>query len=225
MIRGGGLSFLDDASGDFDGLKTEAVEEGRDGGAGVFAGGVEDAVGEGGLLELLLGAGAGVGLKVLVDGDEETGRTGVDASVLVVECSDEELGGGQGDVNGAGAVSLVDADVFGFQLGQVDSRYRLAMDDEKDAVAGEEIGEDGAGSGAFDDGIDGVDDGFEAVEALDALDYGGNRGIVRRGAASDAVGDAGKAAGGGVADEDGQSDGAEDEREEEGEEDSRGAAA
>ncbi len=35
-------------------LEAEAVEEGGDGGAGVFAGGVEDAVSEGGLLKLLL---------------------------------------------------------------------------------------------------------------------------------------------------------------------------
>ncbi len=64
-------------------------------------GGVEDSVGEGGLLELLLGAGAGVGLEVLVDGDEQAGGAGVDAGVLVVEVGDEELRGGQGDVDGA----------------------------------------------------------------------------------------------------------------------------
>jgi len=44
-------------------VEAEAVEQGGDGGAGVLACGVEDAVGEGGLLELLLGFGAGVGLE------------------------------------------------------------------------------------------------------------------------------------------------------------------
>src|SRR5277367_1492390 len=89
-------------------VKAEAVEESGDGGAGVFAGGVEDAVGERGLLELLLGLGAGVGLEGLVDGDEEAGGAGVDAGALVVEGGDEELGGGKGDVDGLAAVLVFD---------------------------------------------------------------------------------------------------------------------
>src|SRR5271169_4173569 len=44
-----------DGLGDVYLAKAEAVEESCDGGAGVFACGVEDAVGEGGLLKLLLG--------------------------------------------------------------------------------------------------------------------------------------------------------------------------
>ena len=72
------------------------------------------------------------------------------------------------------AVLLGDADVFGFQLGQIDSGDRLAMDDEQDAVAGEQIGQHRGGFGAFDDGIDRVDDSFEAGEALDLLDDGGD---------------------------------------------------
>src|SRR5207249_8369289 len=105
----------------------EAVEEGGVGGAGVLAGGVEDSVGEGGLLELLLGAVAGLGLEVLVDGDEESSGAGVDAGPLVVEVGDEELGGREGDVDGAGAVGVGDADVFGFELGEVYSGYGLAV--------------------------------------------------------------------------------------------------
>ena len=77
-------------------MEAEAVEEGGDGGAGVFAGGVEDAVGEGGLLELLLGLGAGVGFEVGVGGDEDAGGADVDAGVLVVEGGEEELGGRAG---------------------------------------------------------------------------------------------------------------------------------
>ena len=78
LLRGALCHFVDffvvaDALGHVDLLKSEAVEEGGDGGAGVFAGGVEDTVGEGGMLELLLGFGAGVGLEVLVGGDEDSG--------------------------------------------------------------------------------------------------------------------------------------------------------
>lgn len=153
-------------------MEAEAVEQGGDGGAAVLAGGVEDAVGEGGLLELLLGLGAGVGLEVLVDGNEEAGGAGVDAGVLVVEGGDEELRGGEGDVDGLAVV--VDADVFGFELREIDAGDGLAVDDEEEAISGEEVWEDGAGFGAFDYGVDGVDDGFEAVEALNALDHGGN---------------------------------------------------
>ena len=198
---------------DVDLLEAEAVKESRDGGAGVFAGGVEDAVGESGLLKLLFGFGAGVGFEVLVDGDEEAGGAGVDAGVLVVEGGDEELGGGEGDVDGG----TVDADIFGLELREINAGDGLAVDDEEDPVPGEQVGEDRAGFVAFDDGVDGVDDGFEAVEALDALDDGRNRGVEGGGASGDGGGDSGQYAGGGVAKEDGQSSGAEEEREKDGE--------
>jgi len=154
--------------GNVDLMEAEAVEKSCYGGAGVLAGGVEDAVGECGLLELLLGFGAGVGFEVLVGGNEQAGGASVDAGVLVVERGGEELRGGQGDVDGLSVV--VDADVFGFELREIDACDGLAVDYEEETVAGEEVGQDGTGFGAFDDGVDGVDDGFEAAEALDALD-------------------------------------------------------
>jgi hypothetical protein len=206
VIPWSGLGYIDLA-------EAEAVEECGYGGAGVFAGGVEDAVGEGGLLELLLGLGAGVGLEILVDGDEKACGAGVDAGVLVVERRDEELRGGQSDVNGAAAVFLFDANVFGLELAEIDSGDGLAVDDEKKAVAREQVGEDGAGFGAFNDGVDGVDDGFEAVEPLDALDNSRNGGVVDSSAAGDTVCDVSEHASGGVADEDSKGGSAKDKRE------------
>jgi hypothetical protein len=206
-------------------FEAQAVEQRGDGGAGVFAGGVEDAVGQRGGLELLLGFGAGVGFEVGIDRDEEAGGTDVDAGVLVVDGGEEELGRGEGDVDGLGAVLVGDADVFGFEPGEVDSGYRLAVDDEEDAVAGEEIGQDSARFGPFDDGIDRVDDGFEAVKALDSLDDGWYGGVKRGGSAGDCGGYTGHDAGGGMADEDGQRDGSEEEREQDGEESTGGGAA
>jgi hypothetical protein len=101
----------------------------------------------------------------------------------------------------------------------------LAVDDEEDAVSGKEVGEDDAGFGALDDGVDGVDDGLEAAETLDALDDGGDGGVEDGGAAGDAVGDAGEVAGGGLADEDHHGGCSQNEREQKGEEGARGAAA
>ena len=155
-----GFGVCDWVLGDVDLVEAEAVEEGGDGGAGIFAGGVEDAVGEGGFLELVLGACAGFGLEILVYGDEQAGRAGVDAGVLVVERGGEELRGGKGDVDAAGAVALGDVDVLGFEEAEVDACDGLAVDDEEDAVAAEEVGEDGAGFAAFDYGVGGVDNGF-----------------------------------------------------------------
>ena len=63
----------------------------------------------------------------------------------------------------------VDADVFGAELGEIDAGDGLAVDDEEDAIAGEEVREDGAGLGTFDDGVERVDDGLEAGEALNLL--------------------------------------------------------
>ena len=96
----------------------------------------------------------------------------------------------------------VDANVLGLELGEIDAGDGLAVDDEKKAVACEQVGKDGAGFGAFDDGVDGVDDGFQAVKPLDALNDSGNRGVEDSGAACDGGGDAGHDAIGGVADED-----------------------
>ena len=206
-------------------MEAQAVEEGGDGGSGVFAGGVENAVGEGGGLELLFSLGTGIGFEVGVGGDEEAGGADVDAGVLVVDAGEEELGGRQGDADGLAAVLVGDVDVLGLELGEVDAGDGLAVDDEKEAVAGEQVGEDGGGLGAFDYGVDRVDDGLESVEALDALDDGGDRGVEGSGAAGDGGGNSGHDAVGGVADEDDHRGGAEDKREQDDEEGTGGAAA
>ena len=170
-------------------MEAEGVEEGGDGGAGVFAGGVEDAVGEGGLLELVLGLGAGVGLEVLVGGDEEAGGAGVDAGVLVVERGDEELRGGEGDVDGAARPGLMRTS-SGLSL----ARSMPAMDwpwtTSRMRSPARRSGRMGLDVVAFDDGVERVDDGFEAVEALDFFDDGGDGGVEGGGAAGDEGGEA-----------------------------------
>lgn len=128
-------------------------------------------------------------------------------------------------MDGLAPILVLDANVFGFELGEVDAGDGLPVNDEEDAVASEEIGKDGRGFGAFDNGVDRVDDGFEAVEALDSLDDSWYGGVEGGGAAGDGRGDAGEDAGGGVADEDGERGSSENEREQHGEEGSRGAAA
>jgi len=155
-------------------------------------------------LELLLSFSAGVGLEVLVGGDQEASGTEIDAGLLVIECGDEELGGGQGDVDGLAG----NADVFRVEFGEVDAGDGLAVDNEEDAVADEQVRENCAGFGAFDDGVDGVDDGFETVETLDLLHDCGNGGVEEGGAGDDAVGDVREDARGGVPEEDDHGGGA-----------------
>ena len=213
--------------GDVDVGKAEGIKQGGEGGAGVFAGGVEDTVGEGGLLELALGFGAGVGFEVAVDGNEQAGGAGINAGVGVVEGGDEDFRGGKDEMDGAigGAVWVFDADVFGFEFGQVDAGDGLAVDDEEDAIGGEDVGEDGAGFVAFDDGVERVDDGFEAIEGLDVVDDGGDGLIEGGGARGDEGGQARGEAGGGVMEEKREGGGAEQEGEQEGKERGGGAAA
>jgi hypothetical protein len=124
-------------------LEAERVEQGGDGRAGVLARGVEDAVAEGGLLELLLRRSAGVGLEVGVGRDEQAGGAGVDTGVLLVERGDEDLRGGKGDVDGAagcGAGGVIDPDILGLELGEIDAGDGLAVDDQQELVAGEDVG-------------------------------------------------------------------------------------
>ena len=113
---------------------------------------------------------------------------------------------------------VLDADVFGFELVEIDSGDGLAVDDEEEAVSGEEVGEDLAGVGAFDDGVEGVDDGLETAEALDLFDDGGDGGVEGGLAAGDEGGDAAEGTGGGVVDEDAEGYRSDDEGEEEDEE-------
>ena len=209
--------------GDVDLLKAEAEEDACDGGAGVFGGGVEDAVVECGLLKLGLGTGAGVGLEVLVGGDEEAGGAGVDAGVLIIERGREELGGWERDVNGMRGG--VDADVFGAELGEIDAGDGLAVDDEEDAVSGEEVREDEAGFVAFDDGVERVDDGFETLQALDFPDDGGDTGVDGGGTAGDEGGETRGEACCGVAHEDDDGRGAEDDGQQHAEERAGGGTA
>jgi len=219
---GKSASFSHAASlGDVDLGEAEAVEERGDGRARVLAGGVEDAIGKSRLLELLLGLGPSVGLEVLVGRDEEAGRAEIDAGLLVVECGDEELRGRQRDVDGL----ATDADVFGVKPGQVNAGDGLAVDNEEDAVADEQVRKNCAGFGAFDDGVDGVDDGFETVETLDLLHDCGDGGVEEGGAGDDAVGDVREDTRGGVPEEDDHGGGAQKECEKEGEDGSRRAAA
>ena len=198
--------------------EAEAFEHGGDGDAGVFAGVVEDAVFEGGFLEVLFGFGAGFGFEVGVGGDEEAGGAGVDAGVLVVDGGDEDLGGWKHDADRAAGGGLGDLCVVGFHLAEVDAGDGLAVHDEEEAVAGEEVGEDGAGFVAFDDGVERVDDGFEAVELLDFFNDGGCGDVDGGGAAGDEGGDAAHGSVVGLAYEEAKSDGSENEREKESEE-------
>ncbi len=87
--------------------------------------------------------------------------------------------------------ALVDLDVLGFELGEIDAGDGLAVDDEQELVAGEDVGQQRAGALALDDGVERVDDGFEAAEALDLLDDGGGGEADGGGAAGDEGGDAG----------------------------------
>ena len=80
-------------------FEAEAVEQGSDGGAGVSAGGVENAVGEGRSLQLLLGLGAGVRLEVRIGRNEDAGGTNIDAGVLVVDGGKEDLRRRQRDMD------------------------------------------------------------------------------------------------------------------------------
>src|ERR1700733_10793483 len=141
--------------------------------------------------------------------------------MLVVDRSEEDLGRWESDVDGLPVI--VDPHVLGLELGEIDSGDGLAVDDEEDAVSGEEVGQDGGGFGAFDDGVDRVDDCFQSREALDFLDDGGYGGVEGGGAAGDGGGNAGHDAGGGLAEEE-DADGSEDEGQEN-EDEGSGASA
>ncbi len=170
-----------------------------------------------------MSAGARFGFEVLVHGDEQASDARVDPGVLVVEGGDEDLGGRQVDVDGALVIG-VDADVLRLELGQIDAGDGLAVDDEQQLVSGEEVGQERAGVGAFDDGIERVDDGFKAVKALDLLDHTGDGRCEGGIAAGDEGGQTAWPTRGGMAQEECQGDSSEHEREDEGEEGDGGAS-
>jgi len=177
------------------------------------------------LLQLLFGPGAGFGFEILVDGDEQSGAAGVDAGVLVIECGDEELGGGKGDVDRAISCGVGDVNVFRPEEGEVDAGDGLAVDDQEDTISSEKIGEDGTGFVAFYDGVERVDDGLQAVEPLNLLDHRRDGGVEAGGPTRDESCSPGEQATGGMTDEDTHGSGTKDESKQEGDEGSGGGAA
>src|SRR6185437_7803783 len=108
-------------------VEAETVEQSRDRGTGIFASSVEDAVAEGVFLELILGMGAGLGLKILVSRGQQTGGTGVNPGSLVIDGGYEELRGGKSHPDRPSG----DVNIFRPELRQVDACDRLAMDDKQ----------------------------------------------------------------------------------------------
>jgi hypothetical protein len=69
--------------------EADAVEQRRDRGAGVAPCGVENPIGQGGLLQLRLSLGAGLRFKILIDRRQQTRYPAEDARVVIVEGGDE----------------------------------------------------------------------------------------------------------------------------------------
>ena len=68
-------------------------------------------------------------------------------------------------------------------------RNRLTMNHQKDSVSCQQVWKNCARFGAFHDRVHGVNNRLKPVEALNTLNYGWNRGIERRAASGDAIGD------------------------------------
>jgi hypothetical protein len=165
-------------------MESEAVEQGGDAGLGVDAGFVEDAVCDCGLGDLLLRCLAYFGFQVRVGGYKQAGGAGVDARVLVVEARGEDLRRGKMDTHGLAR----DGDVAGLELGHVDARDDFAVGDEKQLIAGEEVGQEDVFTLAFDDLVDGVDHCFQTREPADLFDDRHGGGVDGGGAAGEVAG-------------------------------------
>ena len=118
------------------------------------------------MLELALGFLANLRFKIRVGGDEQSGMARVDARLFAVEARAENLRGRKMDANLAPA----DVDIVGLERFEIDAGDDLSVNQHEQAIAGEEVGENGIFLRAGDDLIHGVDDGFEAREALDVVD-------------------------------------------------------
>ena len=64
-------------------------------------------------------------------------------------------------------------DVTWLQAGKVDAGDDLAVNQHKQTVSCQKVGEDGIFLGAADNFVHGVNHGFEALQPLDAVDDGG----------------------------------------------------
>ena len=154
---------------ELDAGEAEGVEERGEGGAGVVAGGFEDIVLEGGVLQGAFGFKADLAFEIGIRGRKEAGVAGVDAGFGIVEAGDEDLRLGKAKHDGV----VADGDVLWLELAEVHAGDDFAMDDEEEAVTGEEFGEDGIFVFAGDDFVHGELNGFEALELLNLANDGG----------------------------------------------------
>lgn len=150
-------------------MKAETLEHAGDGATGVVSGGFEDAVLQGGLLELAFGFYADLAFEIGVRGRKQAGVAGIDFGSGVVDAGAEDLRGGQVD----GDVGGVDLNVAGLQVREIDASNDFAVYYEKQAVTGQEFGEVGVGVLSGNDFVHGVADGFETLEFLNLADDGG----------------------------------------------------
>src|SRR5438270_2979727 len=99
------------------------------------------------------------------------------------------------------------------------------MDDEQNAVAGEQVRQHGGRLGSFDDSIDRVHHRFKPVQPLNLLDDGRDGGVDRGGTAGDGGRQPSHDASRGVTDEDGQCDGSKNQRKQNNEQGAGGGGA
>ena len=137
--------------------------------AGIFVGGLQDAVLQCGCLKLALSFLAYLAFKIRIGRGEESGVARIDSRLRVVEASGEDFGLRQVNRNAAPAYH----DVAGLKLRQIQSGDHLAVHHQQQTIAREKFRQDGILALAADNFVHGVADCLEALERPDLADDGG----------------------------------------------------
>ena len=87
-------------------VEAQSIEQSGDAGPGVLPRFVENAVGERGLGNLLLGGQAYLGFEVQIRLDKQAGRPGIDFCAPVIDARGKHLRRGQSNVDGIALLSL-----------------------------------------------------------------------------------------------------------------------
>lgn len=166
-------------------LEAKAQQEGGHGSSGILCGFGQDAVGQCGLLNLLLSDCPDFALKIGVFWNEQSGGAGVNAGLCVVQTGDKHLRGRKFDLNGVTA----NLHVTRLELTEIDSGDRLPVYDKQQFVTCQEIGKDRTLAIAFDNLVQRKADCLESLEPLNFIDDSRQRCIDGQAASRDQGGE------------------------------------
>src|SRR5581483_5208161 len=137
-VRGvvGVVRLLCSRSVEVDLLKSKRVQQAGESGTRILLRGIENAVGKRGLLEIMFGLLTHLGFQVRIHWNKQAGLAGVHPGFRTIQPGREQLGGRHMQAD----LAAVHRNIAGTEGGEINAGDNLPVDEEQQAISGQEIG-------------------------------------------------------------------------------------